>query len=209
MGAGRMITGQAAGASGTYRSDCACRASVPVRRGETAPGCPRCGKTVGWTIEERAPTAAPAATATAAPAATPRPTSHPIRRRALLVEDSAADARLTQEQLRTTEFPTIDVDHVTTLAAALERLSKDAYTVVLLDLGLPDSHGIATAIRVIETYPTVPVVVFTGLEDERVGIAAIQEGAQDYIVKNQVTVHALRRAIEYAIQRQDLLARTK
>jgi DNA-binding response OmpR family regulator len=127
-------------------------------------------------------------------------------RRVLLVEDNPADARLVQESLRTPAFPDLAVDVVSRLSEALTRLSGEAYTVVLLDLGLPDSQGLGTAIRLLEAFPQVPVVVLTGLEDERVGVLAVQEGAQDYLVKGQVAVPALRRAIEYAILRQDMLS---
>ena len=73
---------------------------------------------------------------------------------------------------------------------------------VLLDLSLPDSHGLSTVGKVHSKAPTVPIIVLTGLQDETVGVSAVQEGAQDYLVKGQVDRNLLLRAMRYAVERK-------
>jgi PAS domain-containing protein len=84
----------------------------------------------------------------------------------------------------------------------LERLVEGGIDVVLLDLGLPDSRGLETLNRAHTQAPEVPIVVLTGLADETVGVKAVQEGAQDYLVKGQVDGDVLVRAIRYGIERK-------
>jgi DNA-binding response OmpR family regulator len=118
----------------------------------------------------------------------------------LLVEDNLADVLLLQEALAEVSLARFELSHVDRLAKALEWLSREPFEVVLLDLGLPDSQGgLATLVKLREQ---APVVVLTGLTDERFGLSALQAGAQDYLVKGQVEGHQLARAIRYAIERK-------
>jgi signal transduction histidine kinase len=123
----------------------------------------------------------------------------------LLVEDNPGDARLLEEMLRegTLRFTLV---HATQLATARDRLRVRHPAVILLDLSLPDSHGIGTVRAMLETAPGVPILVLSGLADEEVAVAAVDAGAQDYLVKGQVTPELLRRSIRYAIQRKRLEA---
>src|SRR5262249_8232239 len=109
--------------------------------------------------------------------------SQPIR--VLLVEDNPGDARLIHWMLRPTgdSFELAETDR---LSAALRRLRAEPFGVVLLDLSLPDSQGLETFRAVSAEFPCLPVVVLTGLADETAAIQAVQEGAQDYLVKGQV-----------------------
>ncbi len=120
----------------------------------------------------------------------------------LLVEDNATDALLLQETLADVRGVAFDLTIVERLGDALLCLQAKAFDVILLDLGLPDSSGAATFQQLLRRIPGVPVLVLTGLEDEEVGLAALQEGAQDYLVKNQLQAPLLGRAIRYAIERQ-------
>jgi PAS domain S-box-containing protein len=120
--------------------------------------------------------------------------------RILLVEDNLGDARLVREMVR--ETPELSIHHVDCLAAGLGHLVSHTVDVVLLDLGLPDSQGIATLRQVLEATSTEPVIVLTGHDDEAAGQTALQEGAQDYLVKGRVDGHSLPRAIRYAIERK-------
>jgi diguanylate cyclase (GGDEF)-like protein len=123
----------------------------------------------------------------------------------LLVEDNPGDARLVVEMLcegRTGEFV---VHHVGTVREAVERLAMDQASsdAILLDLSLPDEAGLDTLRRVVEAATEAGVVVMTGAGDEDLGVAAMQVGAQDYLVKGQVDGRMLRRALRYAIERQE------
>lgn len=129
----------------------------------------------------------------------------------LLVEDNPGDARLIEEMFAdadpgrltdgSTAPPEVVVHHASTLDAGLSKLD-DSVDVVLLDLTLPDSTGLDTLDAVHSTRETVPVVVLTGVPEERLGTDAVSRGAQDYLVKDEVTVGVLVRTIRYAVERK-------
>ena len=122
----------------------------------------------------------------------------------LLVEDHPGDARLIREALAEGQTTRFEIERVDRLASALERLAKEGIDVVLLDLSLPDSQGFDTFVKVHAHTPRVPIVVLSGLDDEMMAMRAVQEGAQDYLVKGQVDSNVLVRALRYAITRQQL-----
>jgi signal transduction histidine kinase len=128
------------------------------------------------------------------------------RIQALLIEDNPGDARLIREMLREAGGApaVVELDHVDHLARGLERLAKQVTDVVLLDLTLPDSQGFETFTRLHTHAPDVAVVVLSGLDDETLAVRAVQEGAQDYLVKGQVDGGAILRSMRYAIERQRL-----
>jgi signal transduction histidine kinase len=121
---------------------------------------------------------------------------------ALLIEDSAGDAGLIREHLAELGAAAPALEWAQRLAAGLERLARGGIDAVLLDLSLPDSHGLDTFRRVQAQAPRLPVVVLSGLSDEAVALQAVQEGAQDYLVKGQADSRLLGRALRYAIQRK-------
>jgi PAS domain S-box-containing protein len=120
----------------------------------------------------------------------------------LLIEDNAGDARLIREYLSDEAGADFSVEHVPLLAAGLERLAAGGIDLVLLDLSLPDSPMPDTFRRVHQTAPQVPIIVMSGLDDEEFAIQTVQEGAQDYLVKNQVETRLLVHAMRYAIERK-------
>ncbi|MGO8796536.1 MAG: ATP-binding protein [Candidatus Sulfotelmatobacter sp.] len=126
------------------------------------------------------------------------------RIRALLVEDNPGDAFLVQEQL-SPMGDRFDLECTEDLSAAMRSVAIRQPDVVLLDLDLPDSRGTDTVRKMIHKAPRVPVLVLTGRDDEEMGIQAVQEGAQDYILKGNLDGGHLTRAIKYAIERQSLL----
>jgi len=126
-------------------------------------------------------------------------TSRPAR--LLLVEDNPDDVDLLHETLREAEAG-FELEHCARLKNALQRLSGENFDAVLLDLGLPDAQGLDTFLRVRSHAPHVPIVVLTGLDDESLAVTAVREGAQDYLVKGQLSADLLVRAIRYAIERK-------
>jgi PAS domain S-box-containing protein len=120
--------------------------------------------------------------------------------RALLVEDNPADAFLLREAVRESDGA-LCLEQAETLSEALQKLSETAYDVILLDLSLPDAGGLEK-VRQTHARTDAPIVVLTGLDDEALALHAISEGAQDYLVKGQVTGPVLRRAIRYATERK-------
>lgn len=126
----------------------------------------------------------------------------------LLVEDNPGDARLIQEMF-SDDGDLFCFECADRLSKCLARLSEPYIDAVLLDLGLPDSCGIETFISVHNQNPSMPVVVLTGLNDEEIGIMAVQKGAQDYLMKGEVNKNLLARSLRYAIERQNLLCDLK
>ncbi|MBU1670699.1 MAG: response regulator [Actinobacteria bacterium] len=123
----------------------------------------------------------------------------------LLIEDNPADADLLQEYLGEVEETAFSITHVETLAEGLEHLSLREADVVLLDLSLPDSRGFETFTTAHARAPRTPIIVLSGLSDEQLAVRAVQEGAQDYLVKGRVDSDLLVRAIHYGIERQRML----
>ena len=121
--------------------------------------------------------------------------------RLLLVEDDDGDAFLVQEVLRDSGIRA-QVRRAVDLRQARSMVESEAPDVVLLDLGLPDSSGLAVVEEVVRASPSSAVLVLTGLDDEHRGIAAVAAGAQDYLVKGTVDGHLLARAIRYALERK-------
>jgi serine phosphatase RsbU (regulator of sigma subunit) len=118
----------------------------------------------------------------------------------LLVEDDPADALLFEELL-TEAQPGLRITVATTLAEALAALRADISCVVV-DLSLPDAHGLDALHQMRAHAPATAVLVLTGLADAHVGVAAVAAGAQDYLVKQDVDGALLTRAISYAIERK-------
>src|SRR5213592_2092936 len=112
-----------------------------------------------------------------------------------LVEDNPGDARLIQEMLRQASSAPFHVDCVSRLDELLARLEQGSFDVLLLDLGLPDSQGLATFHRVHGRAPKVPIIIFSGAADEELAVEAVAHGAQDYLVKGQIDGFWLKRAI--------------
>ncbi len=120
----------------------------------------------------------------------------------LLVEDNAVDAQLAQDILSDWNADQFEVVHVTDLKQALAALGRDRFQAVLLDLSLPDGHGLATLQEVQGTSPGIPIVVLSGFADQAAALQAVQQGAQDYLVKGQIQGDLLARSIRYAIERK-------
>jgi len=92
--------------------------------------------------------------------------------------------------------------HETRLDDALDRLAAEDIDVVLLDLGLPDSQGLDTLTALVDAHPTMPIVVLTGLRDREVGIEALRQGAEEYLVKDEINPDLLIRSVHHAIERK-------
>jgi diguanylate cyclase (GGDEF)-like protein len=121
----------------------------------------------------------------------------------LLVEDNPGDARLVQELLSETGSQ-FELSHVATLTDARHQLMTEGADCVLLDLSLPDASRLEAPMQLRAAAPDVPIVILSGLQDELLAIKAVQEGAQDYLVKGRVDGAAIGRSITYAAERKAL-----
>ncbi|MBI3604093.1 MAG: EAL domain-containing protein [Nitrospirae bacterium] len=120
----------------------------------------------------------------------------------LLVEDNPGDARLVEEALVETSTAQFTLAHADRMDRALQRIREERFDVALLDLSLPDSHGIETFLKAKAQAPDLPILVLTGMDDEAFALRALQAGAQDYLVKGQLDGRLLVRAVRYAIERK-------
>jgi len=123
--------------------------------------------------------------------------------RILLVEDNPGDARLMREMLNEPASCKYDLTHHKSMEKAMTHLVANPVDIVLLDLGLPDASGLGAVQQVHAIAAGVPIVVLTGSDDELLAAQALQEGAQDYLIKGQIEPHALLRSLRYAIERQE------
>jgi signal transduction histidine kinase len=121
----------------------------------------------------------------------------------LLIDDDVLDRRLVKHALADAggqvKFKVASAEH---LAQAEQIMAKQAFDVVLLDLGLPDSRGIETVKRFRAINAQAPVVVLTGMEDEESAIEAIKAGADDYVAKGKLLKDLIVRSIRYTIERK-------
>jgi len=120
----------------------------------------------------------------------------------LLVEDNPGDARLIREMLAGPEAPGFTIEWVPRLSQGLEHLGSGEIDLVLLDLGLPDSHGLDTFYKAYTQAPEIPFVLLTGLDDETLALTAVRKGAQDYLIKGETDANTLLRTIRYATERK-------
>ncbi|HBE67951.1 MAG TPA: hypothetical protein DDW52_07360, partial [Planctomycetaceae bacterium] len=121
---------------------------------------------------------------------------------ALLVEDGEIDAVIVRSSLESSDA-LYDLQHATTLNDAVGQLSANsAIRVVILDLNLPDSEGLATFEALSEKFPTVPFVILTSQDDMATAAEAVAHGAQDFVPKSQLNPELLTRSLQYAIERQ-------
>jgi signal transduction histidine kinase len=126
----------------------------------------------------------------------------------LVVEDNAGDALLLQQMFTKEKMGSFQITHMLRMSEALVHLAKGGVDIVLLDMGLPDGHGLDTVRRAREVAPGVPVIVLTGLDDEALAAEAMKEGAQDYLIKGQIESRALPRALRHAIDRHRMQSET-
>lgn len=127
----------------------------------------------------------------------------------LLIEDNHDDALLIQRYLSRAMKVLYQINHVDRLHKGLEHLNSGGIDVVLLDLGLPDAHGLSAFEKVYALSSNVPIIVLTGHDDDDLAIEAVHKGAQDYLVKGQIVGSLLQRSIRYAIERKKVAEELK
>jgi signal transduction histidine kinase len=120
----------------------------------------------------------------------------------LIIEDNQEYLEMVSSILAYSSHPRFEVMTAENLDAGLALLAKDKPDVILLDMTLPDSNGMDTLRKTMTAAADLPIVMMTGHDDERLVNQALQEGAQDYLVKGQHEVALLSRAIHYAIERK-------
>jgi PAS domain S-box-containing protein len=120
----------------------------------------------------------------------------------LLVEDNHGDARLLREMFNQQGPHETELTHVECMGDAEQHLAASPVDIILLDLGLPDAQGLEAVRRARAAAPSIPLVVLTGLDDESLATQALQQGAQDYLIKGQIDTRGLLRTLHYSIERK-------
>ncbi|HNB53881.1 MAG TPA: response regulator, partial [Anaerolineales bacterium] len=123
----------------------------------------------------------------------------------LLLEDNPSDARMLEYIFREAYELNIEMTWAKRLQEALDLLSAQAFDVILTDLNLPDSVGLQTFRALLEKTPHIPLVVLTGNLDDKLGVEAVQQGAQDYLTKGEVDSRKVIHSIRYAIERHQTM----
>ncbi|MFI5337743.1 MAG: response regulator [Opitutales bacterium] len=119
----------------------------------------------------------------------------------LLIEDSLAQAKIIHELVAPSNSRNLVFEHADRLSTGLIQLATGNFDILLLDLMLPDSTGPDTLKTVLAKHPRLAVVVLTGLDDDQLGENLVRSGAQDYLSKNHISRHSLRRTLRHAIER--------
>ena len=146
----------------------------------------------------------------APPAPSARPATPPTAAqlgqnlRVLLIEDSPTDALVIEDGLAVASGNSFTVTRVTRVSEAMEQLGRGRFDVVLTDLSLPDSQGLETFRRVAAAAPETPVIVLTSATDDAQGMEAVQLGAEDYLLKTEVSARSTARALRHAVERRQL-----
>lgn len=122
----------------------------------------------------------------------------------LVVEDNPSDLFLLEEMLRASPLEFKQLFSTTRLEEAKKILHKEEISVVLLDLSLPDSFGMDTLKSIRKANQRIPIIILTGLSDSEAALTALQQGAQDYLVKGEFTEGLLVKSIEYSIERKKI-----
>ncbi len=120
----------------------------------------------------------------------------------LIVEDNLGDAYLIQDMLRSSLLPIRGIFLCDRISEAKQILEKKPIRLVLLDLSLPDSIGINSMLEIKGSTKNIPVVVLTGMHDSGVAFEALRQGAEDYLIKDEINSTHLTKSIEYSIERK-------
>ncbi len=122
--------------------------------------------------------------------------------RVLLIEDNRLDQRLIGDMLSEAQAHAFEITFAGTLTEGLEKLDDGSIDIILLDLNLPDSEGLTTLHTVVSRHPFAPIVICSATTDEETAALAVEEGAQDYLIKGRIDPDRLVRAIRYAALRK-------
>lgn len=126
----------------------------------------------------------------------------------VLVEDDPDDVYITKQILNNDIQRQFKLSHVGSINELITTEFAEI-DIILLDLGLPDSDGLASVVQVVNHFREIPVIVLTGLNNEDVGEAAIQLGAEDYIPKDELSASLLSRSMRFSIERHGLLRKLR
>lgn len=127
----------------------------------------------------------------------------------LLIEDNLGDIRLIQEMIKDLEYTTIRLDVQNDLSTGIQYLNRHKFNLILLDLSLPDSHGLDTIEYTLKNTNNIPIIILTETDNLILAIEAVKSGAQDYLIKGNINKMLLERSIYYSIERYKIMEKLK
>jgi diguanylate cyclase (GGDEF)-like protein/PAS domain S-box-containing protein len=125
--------------------------------------------------------------------------------RLLLIEDNHTDALALEKLIKEVDHSQFELTHVHSLTAAMDSLARIEFDLILLDISLPDAQGLETLASLHLHTPQIPIVVLTGIDNEELATEALRQGAQDYLVKGNMSSWLITRSVRYAIERNRAL----
>ena len=120
----------------------------------------------------------------------------------LIIEDNIGDQVLLEENLKSTSLNISDITIVSTLADAFRLLDQQSFSLIFLDLFLPDSAGLESFTELVKSFSKIPVIISSGLSDTGVALNAISLGAQDFLIKGDYDFKLLEKTVRYSIERK-------
>lgn len=120
----------------------------------------------------------------------------------LIIEDNPSDSFLIEQMLSSSGLAIEQIFTCERLEEGLDLMKRHSVSVVLSDLSLPDSFGIATFLKIRKQFTNIPIIILTGLSDSEMALDALKKGAQDYLVKGEFNVGSLVKSILYSIERK-------
>ncbi|MCB9279764.1 MAG: response regulator [Lewinellaceae bacterium] len=120
----------------------------------------------------------------------------------LIIEDQPADVRLIRQMLEDSHLK-CRIEHVPSLHEGIALLAENPFDLVLLDLSLEDTLGFTTLQSYLQDAPEpkTPVIILTGNRNEKLGVQAVKEGAQDYLFKSEINTKQLEKSILFSLHR--------
>jgi len=120
----------------------------------------------------------------------------------LIVEDDLSFASLLQERLVLLGYSSYDIVSIDAIAQAMEVKEEFTPDVILLDLNIRDSSGIATYDRIQSIFDEATIIVLSGMDNRALSLEIVAKGAQDYLLKNEINAGVLDKTIKYGILRR-------
>ena len=120
----------------------------------------------------------------------------------LIVEDDLSFASLLQERLVLLGYSSYDIVSIDAIADAMEVKEEFTPDVILLDLNIRDSSGIATYDRIQAIFDEATIIVLSGMDNRALSLEIVSKGAQDYLLKNEINAGVLDKTIKYGILRR-------
>lgn len=120
----------------------------------------------------------------------------------LIIDDNAGDLLLLKKAIKSTPLAINKISVANTLSGAIHLLAEKPFSLIFLDLFLPDSTGLNSFTEVQKINPEIPIIIFSGLADKQMALKAISLGAQDFLIKGDHTLEMLEKAVLYSLERK-------